>query len=96
MNRSIAAAACRCALGMVLGGSLLAGSASAQPATKPGVRKPQVWAVIVGVELYDDGDIPRCPGAKRDAAALVRWFSEAARWNSSNVLLMNDSSGSKL
>src|SRR5947209_8560892 len=53
-------------------------------------RKPQVWAVIVGIDLYDDPNIPRCPGALRDGRALARWFTETARWDNRNVLKIND------
>ena len=52
--------------------------------------KPQVWAVIVGIDLHEDPAIPRCRGAKRDGGALARWFTETAQWGSAHVLLMND------
>jgi WD40 repeat protein len=53
-------------------------------------RSPEVWAVIVAIESYDDPEIPACPGALRDGTALARWFTATARWDSPHVLLMNE------
>src|SRR5947209_1570581 len=70
----------------------MAGRATAAPAQEPdaSARKPQAWMLIVAVDLYDDPGIPKCPGASRDGGALVRWFTEVARWDNHHVLLLNE------
>jgi WD40 repeat protein len=58
-------------------------------------RTPEVWAVIVAIESYDDDNIPGCPGAIRDGTALARWFTATAQWSNPHVLLMNDNGEEK-
>ena len=53
---------------------------SAPPAPDGPGRQPEVWAVLVGIDLYNDPAIPRCHGANRDGGALARWFTETAEW----------------
>ena len=64
-----------------------------QPAGKPaGERGRQVWAMVVGIERYDEGPIvfPPCRGAARDAASIARFLIETAGWGQDHVLLMTD------
>ena len=67
--------------------AVLATAARAEaPATKP-----QLWAMLVGVERYEDSTIfPRCRGAAEDAGALARWLIDAAGWPADHVLLLSD------
>ena len=53
-------------------------------------RQPEVWAVLVGIDLYNDPAIPRCHGANRDGGELARWLTETAHWDRRHVLLMNE------
>ena len=52
--------------------------------------KPEVWAVVVGIDRYEDNLIPRCPGARRDAQALSQWLAKTAGWGDRHVLRMDD------
>ena len=51
---------------------------------------PQVWAVVVGIDGYEDRRIPSCSGAVGDARAVLRWLVGTAGWSRRNVLLMHD------
>ena len=76
--------------GFFLFGTLLGlGPRAAIPAEAP-PRPPEVWAVIVAIESYNDEALPRCYGAMRDAVALNQWFTRTARWSSQHVLMMNE------
>jgi len=68
------------------------GSAPIPVATE---REPQVWAVIVGIDLYDDPNIPQCHGAIRDGGSLARWFTGTARWDKRHILMMNENGASR-
>ncbi len=84
MNRSTLAAA------LLLAGSLLVPSADTLAAPEAPAHTPEVWAVIVAVESYDDPDLPGCPGARGDATALARWFTATAHWGNPHILVMNE------
>ncbi|WP_165244001.1 WD40 repeat domain-containing protein [Paludisphaera soli] len=71
----------------------LAATASAQapPGGPAPASKPQLWAMLVGIERYQDStEFPRCRGAAADAAALGRWLIDAAGWPADHVLLLSD------
>ncbi len=51
--------------------------------------KPDVWAVVIGVDRYEDSLIPACPGARRDAQTVASWLANTAGWGG-NVLRMDD------
>lgn len=61
----------------------------AQADTSKVARRPQVWAIVIGVERYDDLAIPRPRGTVGDAGAVARWFGEAG-WDRRHVLLLQD------
>ncbi len=82
MNRLI-----RLALLVVIGG--LAVASPARSADAPG-SKPNVWAIVIGVDRYDDGLISPCNGSGRDARAVANWFERDANWGAKNVLRMDD------
>ncbi len=64
------------------------GAATAQEPS----RAPKVWAVLVGIDAYEDPELPACSGAAMDARALRKWLVETAKWETSQVLLMDGSS----
>jgi WD40 repeat protein/uncharacterized caspase-like protein len=93
LNRSRSRAAHIALLFVSLSAVLPGAARSAQnpdQALSPAAHKPRVWAVVIGVEVYDDPAIPRCFGSIGDGVALVRWLVDTARWPSSQILLMNE------
>ena len=79
----------------LLGLSIVAGCVArpvfGQAPAPPGPEKPQVWAMLAGVERYEDSlAFPRCRGAARDAANLARWMIDVAGWTPDHVLLLSD------
>ena len=79
---------------LTLGAFLLAATGCpARPvqAPAPGPGPPQVWAVLVGIERYEDEvRFPRSRGAARDAVAMARWLIEEAGWERDHVRLLID------
>jgi WD40 repeat protein/uncharacterized caspase-like protein len=63
--------------------------AGLSPAQEPRT-KPKVWAVVVGIDRYDDLLIPPCKGAARDAGAVAEWFVRTAGWDRRNILQLNN------
>ena len=58
---------------------------------RPRGGPPQVWAVLVGIERYEDEvRFPRSRGAARDAVAMARWLIEEAGWGRDHVRLLID------
>lgn len=51
---------------------------------------PATWAIVVGIDQYQEEAIPDCHGAAADARAVASWFETAAGWGAGNVLLMDD------
>ncbi len=75
-------------LAAAIGLALPAAARAEAPAPK---AKPQLWAMLVGIERYEDSTaFPRCRGAGEDAAALARWLIDAAGWPADHVLLLSD------
>ncbi|HEU5118349.1 MAG TPA: hypothetical protein VFT74_17155, partial [Isosphaeraceae bacterium] len=65
----------------------LASAASAQVKTG---RTPEAWALVAGVDLYEEGSgIPNCPGALGDAREVARWFQETAGWGNSHLIKLD-------
>jgi len=59
-------------------------------ATARAAEPPKVWAVVVGIDKYEDILIPRCSGSTRDARAVADWLAGTAGWGESAVLRLND------
>ncbi len=60
-----------------------------QPPAEVG-RRPQSWAVLVGIDQYqDEVQFPR-PRAAGDALALARWLVEDAGWKPDHIQLLVD------
>lgn len=55
-----------------------------------GAEAPRAWAIVIGIDRYDDPAIPRCTGAVRDARAVADWFASTAGWGGRNVLRMSE------
>ena len=72
--------------------AVLCGAIMAQPA-KPAGRKPQVWAVVVGVGTYTDPLVADNPTAADDAGAVRDWFLRTAGWPVDHVLFFSDLGG---
>ncbi|MDB5351609.1 MAG: repeat-containing protein [Planctomycetota bacterium] len=53
------------------------------------VRAPKVWAIVVGIDTYEDAAIPECKGAAADARAIRTWLVENAGWEPTQVVLMD-------
>ncbi len=64
-----------------------ASAANGQPAKKP---NPKVWAVVIGVEDYEDAALHDAPGAVSDAREVRRWLVNTLGWDGEHVLLMTD------
>src|SRR4051794_3122509 len=80
--------------GRVLAGGCLIVAAvgamvAAQQVRAPG-RRPQLWAVVVGVENYDDPAIPDARSAARDAGTVLGWLLEDGGWERNHVLYLAD------
>jgi WD40 repeat protein/uncharacterized caspase-like protein len=73
----------------VVAWAILAGSAVAQD-VKPLARKPQVWAIIVGIDNYVDPLIPDSRVAVRDATEIRSWFLGPGGWGRDDVLFLAD------
>ncbi len=82
MRRSLIAVALTLCVGQPAGAQA--------PIAAPADRPPQVWAVLVGVQKYDDPAIPACAGAVADEVALAGWLQKSARWDSANILRMDE------
>lgn len=86
MNRPLLSHKAVAALAIVSCLALSARSRAEAPASKP-----QVWAMLVGIERYEDAAaFPRCRGAAEDAAAMARWLIQTAGWPADHVLLLSD------
>jgi WD40 repeat protein len=56
------------------------------------VRNPQVWAILIGIDRYEDPAVPGCKSATADARAVARWLTTTGGWSPRNVLVMDDGS----
>ena len=77
------------ALSWVMVVAALSAEAGAQtpPAAGP---IPARWAILVGVDGYEDAAIDPCRTAASDALALDRWLTTTAGWPADHVLLLTD------
>ncbi len=67
----------------------IGGLSVASPA-HPADANPKVWAVVIGVDRYEDGLIPSCEGSARDARSVADWVEHSAQWERKNVLRLDD------
>jgi WD40 repeat protein/uncharacterized caspase-like protein len=69
-------------------------STSSAAAQREGIPKGtghQLWAMLIGIQQYEESlAFPRCRGAAADAAALARWLIDTAGWGPDHVLLLSD------
>ena len=56
--------------------------------------RPQVWAVVAGVESYK-GAIPRREEVASDSFKLTRWIAEGAGWGKKHVQVLDELGSSK-
>jgi WD40 repeat protein len=82
------------AMGRVLVVAGVLGLLGMGAAAARGAEGPRVWAVIVGIDGYDDGAIPRCPGARTDARVVFDLIARDAGWELDQVLVL-ESGGQK-
>lgn len=75
--------------------AFLMGTAHSSSAADPDARKPDIWAIVVAIDAYNDAAIPACEGAIRDGAALARWFTDTAHWSRSHLLFLNENGVSR-
>src|SRR5262245_2788911 len=70
---------------------LMSGFAAAQTPSVPAtpVRRPEVWAIVVGVGNYITPEIPDSQSAVRDAGAVRQWIQRAG-WDEQHQLLLRD------
>lgn len=59
-------------------------------AQTPPAAKPQLHAVLIGVDRYAEG-IPEAPGSSQEMRRIATWLSEVAGWEPGSVLQLNDS-----
>jgi WD40 repeat protein len=60
-------------------------------AADPPDRKPEVWAVIVAIDGYNDAPrIPACQGAIRSGRRLTDWLIKTAHWQNQHILNLNE------
>jgi len=83
-------------IGWLVGAVLLQVPATAQtPRTSSPVRRPQIWAIIVGVGNPLDPKI-RAQSSRetvQQASDVLRWFTGVAGWDRRNLLLLTDFGG---
>ncbi len=83
-------------IGWLVGAVLLQVPATAQtPRTSSPVRRPQIWAIIVGVGNPLDPKI-RAQSSRetvQQASDVLRWFTRVAGWDRRNLLLLTDFGG---
>ena len=64
---------------------------SGQQEKSPRRGGPQLWAMLIGIQQYEESlAFPRCRGAAADAASLARWLIDTAGWGPDHVLLLTD------
>ena len=68
--------------------TLAAQPAAAQQPPKPN-RPPQVWAIVIGIDNYNDPRITDSDTAADSALRVLLWF-RAAGWEDDHQLLMRD------
>jgi WD40 repeat protein len=52
---------------------------------------PGLWAMVVGIEKYEEfRQFPPCFGAPEDAARVARWLMDTAGWEPGHILFLSD------
>lgn len=72
---------------LVLG---LYGTPGRSQQAKTGVRRPEVWAVVVGIGDHDDPTIAGGKTSVREANSVLRWLRGPAGWDRSHSLFLRD------
>lgn len=72
----------------IMVGAMVGWSTAADPPRQK-KRPPQLWAIVIGVENYDDPSIPDSQMAADHAQNIVQWF-RAAGWENRQQLLFKD------
>ncbi len=62
----------------------------ATQAQQPTIPSPQVHAIVIGINQYEDPKIPSLRTAVRDSVAVGNWFVRIGGWKPGQVLLLND------
>jgi WD40 repeat protein/uncharacterized caspase-like protein len=73
-------------LGLVLCTSVLVGKSSARPQEEP----PKLWAVVAGIDKYDDRTFPDRAGGAASALAVRQWLVGTAGWPAEQVFFLHD------
>ncbi|CAN5787410.1 hypothetical protein BH23PLA1_BH23PLA1_03500 [soil metagenome] len=69
----------------------LAPVALAQQQQEAEEKRPQVWAVLIGIDRYEEPlQIPGGRGSVRDASAFGQFLAHNAGWGADHVLLLTD------
>ena len=53
-------------------------------------RAPELWAIVVGVDDYDDPAIGDLQTSSRQTTAMLQWLRATAGWNRAHLLLLSD------
>ncbi len=69
---------------------VLSAAANAEDTKTAPLRRPEVWAIIVGVDDFDDPAIPDSNSAVREANSVIRWFRGPAGWDRHHSLYLRD------
>ena len=62
--------------------------------TKPAARKPQIWAIVVGIDNYIDPLIADSRVALHDAGEVRGWFLGPGGWKRDHLLFLRTSGAS--
>ncbi|HEV3167298.1 MAG TPA: WD40 repeat domain-containing protein [Isosphaeraceae bacterium] len=69
---------------------IVLGVETAYGSQAPPPQAPEVWAILIGINQYDDKAIPACPAAVSDAREIREWLVQTAGWTPRHVLLLQD------
>ncbi len=65
--------------------------AQSDPGPEPEPERPPArWAVLIGVDRYEDPEIRRCPNADADVRALRSFLINEAGWRPDRIALLGD------
>jgi WD40 repeat protein/uncharacterized caspase-like protein len=71
----------------ILSAALIGMSCSASAA-----ERPQVWAVVIGIDDYQDETIRDCRSAESDSREIQRWLIRDGGWPADHILRMDPTS----
>jgi hypothetical protein len=69
--------------------ALLVPSLMWAPVSAQAPRRPEVWAIVIGVGRYDQKAIQGSTSAARDSLRVVQWLRQAG-WDPRHQLLLSD------